>query len=63
MTSLKVKELIQQLQCLDGDLEVSSLNRDNEYKNITRTEKVFNSYIHKIVDITVIKNKCILLYE
>lgn len=63
MTSLKVKELIQQLQCLDGDLEVASLNRDNEYKNITRTEKVFNSYIHKIVDTTVIKNKCILLYE
>ena len=63
MTSLKVKELIQQLQCLDGDLEVASLNRDNEYKNITKTEEVFNFYIHKIVDTTVIKNKCILLYE
>lgn len=63
MISLKVKELIQQLQCLDGELEVASLNRDNEYKNITKTEELFNTYIHKIVDVTVIKNKCILLYE
>ena len=63
MTSLKVKELIQQLQCFDGNLEVASLNRDNEYKDITRTEGVFNAYVHKIVDTTVIKNKCILLYE
>ena len=63
MISLKVKELIQQLQCLDEELEVASLNRDNEYKNITKTEELFNTYIHKIVDVTVINNKCILLYE
>lgn len=63
MISLKVKELIQQLQCLDEELDVASLNRDNEYKNITKTEELFNTYIHKIVDITVINNKCILLYE
>ena len=63
MISLKVKELIQQLQCLDGELDVASLNRDNEYRNITKTEELFNTYIHKIVDVTVINNKCILLYE
>lgn len=63
MTSLKVKELIKQLQCLDGDLEVASLNRDYEYKNIIKEEETFNTYIHRIVDTTVIKDKCILLYE
>lgn len=63
MISLKVKELIKQLQCLDEDLEIASLNRDYEYKNIIKEEETFNTYIHRIVDTTVIKDKCILLYE
>ena len=63
MISLKVKELIQQLQTFDEELEVATMSREYEYnKGITKDEN-FKCYTKNLVDCTVINNKCVLLYE